>query len=346
MIMSDFDNAGGGNCGFYAMSLGLIDIIQKELIRGPSKTLINLGRYLPAGYSEDEFKTFDFASYAKNIGQYKQPFLNVLQQSLREITVSSFKDHLETAISEEKRREAENLTKVESTELFNQFNEIVLAKSNNTEIDKDFKDFNDLAHSPEVLALADSVVKTLNANPDWKQFNRYAKEEQLKKLGKTYVKDHLAVILKASEKIGQDAHWAKHCHLKAIAETLGVNLYVHGKINGDIIAGHPTITLNNIDNKHWTTSIDKPLAVRPSSPGSTPAMVKTLTPEAQEKQVIETLVAKAKDPESKKKYQTLLNELLTQAKDPNFFKKKNDGSNEDLAKELQEQEFKDAGLKP
>lgn len=288
--MPSIDNAGGGDCGFLAMAIGLIDIIQKEhKAKKQSPTFKRL--QVQAGRTDQQSKIYQHQILDANLGNIQRnpnaynELLQRLQMSLREIPVKRRKEDLQIRIETEDVVQGAN-TIVEGSSIFNKFLELV----RNPEISSQF---NELALSPEVVELAIKTKETVGRAVD------VAKEDDFRlipldegvsdiaiaaknKIENTIVKNMLkrdvakkggSVILKGIEKITKKGHWATHSDLNEIAAALEINLSVLGQPGGAILKDRPTVSLNNLENTHWTTNVEvipqpEPVRVKASSSNS------------------------------------------------------------------------------
>ncbi|MGM9453477.1 hypothetical protein ACTAZI_09100 [Legionella bozemanae] len=258
------NNPGGGDCGFYAFSIGLINAIQEEYKEhGKSKTFDRWNRKGINNVSLQEILDIDLHKLYDSPYTYKKETLLKLQMSLRSIAASAYKSDLLKKIEEAKKNGS---TQVESSPVYHKFMELVhYYLKNEGTLDK-ISQFNELALSPKVLALAKKTAESLKP-----QFKNMDIEKDFAKIQRTeneYVKKMFlddvlsagkenphSVILKGIEKIKERGRWAVHSDLKEVADQLQVNLYVTNYLNGAAIQDWSTVVLNNESNAHWTTSV-------------------------------------------------------------------------------------------
>lgn len=269
------DNPGGGDCGFYAFAIGLIDIILKEYaLTGKSKTYDQWKSQGLNHVSLQEILDIDLNELYHSPGNYKKELLFKLQMSLRTIACNIYKNEPINRIKTEavlKDRRAN----IEATPIFCKFMELVdfflgigdsLAK---------ISQFNELALSREVQELAmetaQSLVPLLTDKSE-KEARRIQNARVKEVLLKDIVVDEKAnpdsIILKGMDKIKEKGRWATHYDLKEIADQLHVNLHVVGKENGRDTPSYPVITLYNMGNSHWTTKVTlvRKILTKPTKP--------------------------------------------------------------------------------
>lgn len=281
------DNPSGGDCGFYAFSIGLIEIIQTEnkQTKGNSPTF---NRWLQNGLkntSLNEILEIDLETLSNAPGSYKTSLLNTLQMSVRHISAEAIKDDLYEKIKYEQSTK-DHGTVIEGSSVYVYFMELVneYSKPNPSKaaIIK-MSTFNELALSPEVKQLAIATSQELTQK--LKKVKDFATRQ---KIENNYVKEVVvnnvtnpsSVILKAVDLIKEKGRWANHCNLKEAGSKLEVNLNVLNEYNGAEIHARPTIFLINNDNIHWTTQVDdsafvKTKTVKNNSQGSSVRQVKT-----------------------------------------------------------------------
>ncbi|HAZ7573010.1 type IV secretion protein Dot [Legionella sp. PATHC032] len=257
------DNPGGGDCGFYALAVGLINIIQNEYkLHGKSKTYDRWkqveGIY---GIRMQDILNVDLKKLHDSPYTYKSELLFLLQMSLRNIAVIVNKEDLVKRIIEEGR--SKDQTKIEGSNAYCKFMELVqlyLYRRGSLEM---ISQFNELALSPEIVQTAQDIARMLRPilrNQPFHQAqkieNAFVKEVLLNDVLSGNAINSNSIILKSLEKIKERGRWATHDDLKEIAELLKINLNVVGQPNGKPIPGHPTVNLINHYNTHWTTQIE------------------------------------------------------------------------------------------
>ena len=295
---TEIDNAGGGNCGYYAMSIGLIKICKEH--EAFIAKWFELDPNLRV--SPDFFGTFDLQEMLNNPRRYEKANLDLLQASLRKIAYNAYQEHLvrESAIDQ---------VRIRGTHLYNKFAELVnyykqhATGSPNT-------DFNELAHSSQMLTLAKQNAK--------------ASEEQLLRVFLDNVDD----IKAAAEKITDNGYWATVDELSAIAGSFDVNLLINQQIMGKPDELKPTIVLNNHRNAHWTTSIE----------GLNPSPQSALQTSCEVYHIVERTdlpIGMKRD----------LMEMIALYQTGKLAAEDSDDSDLKLAKQLQEEEFHLAGIK-
>lgn len=270
------DNPGGGDCGFYAFAIGLIDIIQKESQKSKSphsrstyKTWLNSDKL---NVSLEQILKIDLTKLEKSPYSYEKNVLNELQMSLRAIAANSFKNALFNKLKQQKDHEKHSPgtgTYIESTWVFTSFMELVYSGVNEKVLSSggnNLADFNVLSLSEEVKKLAKKAADRINQDFS-KNMSFKDKQTLMDKVGKTFLladvsqgseKDNgQSVILKAMDVVKAPKQWwATHGDLNNLAQTFSVNLYVNGACNGTLTKAQPTVKLINHFNGHWTTAVD------------------------------------------------------------------------------------------
>ncbi|STY29980.1 Dot/Icm T4SS effector [Legionella wadsworthii] len=345
------DNPGGGDCGFYALAVGLIDIIQKQHALTETSTIYQHWKVQSPGLVDlEEILGIDLNELYTSSGNYKKEHRELmfkLQMSLRSIACNIYQNEPIFRLSAEDVLQDER-GKIDSTPIYCKFAEIVdfyldRGKDSLAKISQ----FNELAFSPEVRRLAEETAKVIEARIK----NKGAKEAQ--KIEKDYIKEVLvrdiilnkeanpdSIILKGVEKIEEQGRWATHYDLKEIADQLHVNLHVVGQMDGRDNPLYPTVTLYNEGNAHWTTSIQRlpkakeehfDLDVEADIP---PLHHKELSPK--EEQIIEATVSTQQEGDKVGAYRRNVRELMDAASTPGFFSKvKNKIENLENLDELQ-----------
>lgn len=257
------DNPGGGDCGFYALAIGLISIIQNEYkLHGKSKTYDRWkqveGIY---GVRLQDILNVDLIKLHDSPYTYKSELLFLLQMSLRNIAVIVNKEDLVKRIIEEGR--SKDQTKIEGSNAYCKFMELVQLYLYRRDSLERISQFNELALSPEIVQTARDIARIL------KPILRNQPFHQVQKIENAFVKEVLlndvlsgntinsnSIILKSLEKIKEQGRWATHDDLKEIADLLKINLNVVGQPNGKPIPEYPTVTLKNLSNTHWITQVE------------------------------------------------------------------------------------------
>ncbi|QMT60991.1 hypothetical protein [Legionella sp. PC997] len=258
------DNSGGGNCGFYAFAIGLINTIKNE--HAIHQTSATYNRWKEEGLSNvnlQDILDVDLNQLYHSPRNYKNALLFELQTSLRNIVFNIYKNEL---INRKKGEDVlqDGRARIEATPVYDKFRELVHFYLDNQDSLAEISQFNELALSPEVLSLAEKTAQTLRVKLENPSSDKPDMIE-LQHLRDVVLRDVLSedkvnpdsVILKGVEKIKESGRWATHDDLKEIAAHLDVNLHVVGKENGASRPLLPTITLNNEDNAHWTTSVEQ-----------------------------------------------------------------------------------------
>jgi hypothetical protein len=281
------DNAGGGDCGFYALSIALIDIIQKEYKSGGKSAAFN--SWKQAGLANVELAEIlqvDLHAMQKATGTDDQrtiqrPLLDKLQFSLRDVARNYYRDDLLAQIRKET---AKGGAYIDGSPIFTKFvwlvNEILSRVPNDSR-------FNELALSKSVVELARRTAETIKAELETK-FNltynecmnlpngdarfkqadtivtNIAKSALLKDvMHKGKVNDQ-SLILAGIDVIQQQGRWAIDEDLANIARTLSVPIVFAGQAVGIPERDVGVATLENRGNAHWVTVVDLPPAPTPA----------------------------------------------------------------------------------
>jgi hypothetical protein len=258
------NNPGGGDCGFYAFAIGLIDIIQNEhKLYGESNTF---NRWKMAGLTDLNLQALldiNLKQLHQSPYDYKKEQLFILQMSLRNISVNVSKQDLFSRIKAEALSK-EKQTLIEGSMVYGKFMELVHFYLNKRGSLDQIGQFNELALSPKVLELAENTAKSLNTKIQGKSFahaqiieNAHVKKILLSDVLSRGKINTNSPILKSLDKVKEQGRWATHNDLKEIAAQLDVNLHVVGKINGKMNPDYPTVSLSNAHNAHWTTRVDQ-----------------------------------------------------------------------------------------
>ncbi len=371
------DNPGGGDCGFYAFAIGLINTIQEEhQLKKKSKTYEQWQKKGLNDVRLQEILNIDLNQLYDAPYRYKKETLLQLQMSLRSVSAHAYKSDLLHRIEIEAALN-DGRTTVEGAPVYHKFMELVhfyLRKGDT--LDK-ISQFNELALSPEVLVLAQKTAETLVPKLENQTF------EQAQKIENAHVKEALlhdvltgdkenprSIILKGLEKIKEQGRWATHSDLKEVATQLNVNLHVTNKLNGEPSPNCPTITLNNESDAHWTTNVEKlpaPKQVKSIEKHVESPKPKEKTQISQEERVIASTVSAQIEENKVERYRQHVKALIQAASTQGLFSKvenkiqdldnldmekaavDKDGvqieSDEDFARRLQEAEFRRANLK-
>jgi hypothetical protein len=259
------NNPGGGDCGFYAFAIGLIDIIQHEYkLNGRSSTFEEWQHAGLKRISLQDILNIDLNQLMNSPYIYKKNELAALQMSLRVISVNAYRADLLRRINIEK-ESPDKPTTVEGSQIFGKFMQLVqFYKAHPNSVYPD-SHFNELALSPEVVHLAKETAKSLKGVLQNKSFaidqkleNQHVKDVFIRDvLLKNGQLNPASIILAGTDKIQEQGRWATHSDLREITGVLHTNLYVNGQLNGPLTPHCPTVKLNNHGNAHWTTQVDK-----------------------------------------------------------------------------------------
>lgn len=281
------DNPGGGDCGFYALSIGLIDTIQKECsLFEKSKTY---DQWLIQGLQNtglQEILEIDLGQLYRSPRHYKKELLFKLQMSLRSIACIIYQnDPVNRIITEASI--GDGRANIEATSLFCKFIELVDYYLGRGDSLAKISQFNELAFSSEVQELAIEAAQSLQPKIQEKD-EKEARRIQIDYVKEIFYQDIIvankanvdSLILKGVEKIKEQGRWATHYDLKEIADQLHVNLHVIGHQDGQDKPAYPIITLRNESNIHWTTRVrlSKQLAHTVEQPSRTSLSTDVLPP--------------------------------------------------------------------
>src|SRR3990167_540846 len=276
--MPIIDNPGDGDCGFYALAIGLINIIQEEYKQDKQGSKI-FNKWIKEGLDGVNLQSItdiDLSKPHTSLSDYEKHLLFKLQMSLRNIAVNAAEQDLFSKINSEQ-ASGEALTKIEGSIIYNKFNELIQFYITNNGTLEEIREFNELALSSKVLELAQDTAASLRIK--FQAFEEQVKSEKLSDK-KAFIKkeaierDHVktaflkdvmldkqknpnSVILEGAEEIKEQGRWATHSDLKEIADLLETNLVVVGENNGKPLSGLPTITLKHNGSDHWKTVVNE-----------------------------------------------------------------------------------------
>ena len=339
------NNPGGGDCGFYAFSIGLIAIIQKEhaLNNGTSATF---EKWVAKGLNSVELDVLLGIDLQDLTGTSKLLFS--LQMSLRTIVAEASKQDLLTRIESEKKPDSSS-TLVQGSPIFSQFVEIVDAyRSKQTTFDKIarffgidpfFKivNFNGLALSEPIQSLAKKLAEELG--PESIVFSTHELISETKRIKEVFIDEgNRARIWSGVDVIKRAGRWATHTDLTVVAAELDVNLVVTGEQNGRSLENQPTVTLNNCSNVHWTTTVPARIAVSQVSP---PILEKDHSSDSYKTLLAELIHFASKEGV----FSSIEKKDLIEIKDLNTATAKTGETDEAFALRLQEAEYRRSGLK-
>ena len=263
--MKEIDNAGGGDCGPYAFSIALIHIIQNEYLnQNESPTFSNWQKEGLERITLEEILDVNLNTTNRNrLASKYDNLLYKLQMSIRHIAAESKKNDLINNIRREQANPDLYLALVESSNVFANFSELVNAYLNKISFQKtnNISQFNELALSDSVKKLAENTAEIYKPGLEDNDFssqditiNSIIKQVMSEDVGKAN-----SVILQGIDALKQPGRWLTHTDMQHVAGVLKVNLFVNGQNNGRKAEDQPTVTLNNKNNAHWTTSINSSL---------------------------------------------------------------------------------------
>lgn len=255
--MPIIDNPGGGDCGFYAFAIGLIEILQKEHDQNKTAAGESLFPYLPTGVQLEDVRAINLDLLKQNPTEYKRELLDKLQMALRTMVLAASRQELEEKISIQQAMGSDS-TAIGGASLFGKFRELVVHFSRGQQdISLELAQYNELALSEEVLDLARQTAANLPTSNALTTSEQREKQE-LEHVQAAFladIRDPSSVILEGAKKITQQGRWATHSDLQVLAAQFKVNLCINGQNNGTPEANWETITLQNHDNVHWTTHV-------------------------------------------------------------------------------------------
>ena len=268
------NNPGGGDCGFYAMAIGLVDCIQREYQQNKSSKTFDRWQAQGLTLSLETLLQINLKKLQSSPYSYKKTELQQMQLCLRAMSAESYKAELLSKAQEEQVRSEETLSLVESSSIFGKFMDLVklFERKPQARISSDITNFNELALSPKTVDLAKKTATSLRAAK--KDAIQAAKPGTLSFADKEVIDNSVvktalvsdilvgdtvnpnSVILAGVDAIKQRGRWATHSDLKEVASKLEVNLHVANKQNGALHPEWPTIQLFNSSNVHWTTMVN------------------------------------------------------------------------------------------
>jgi hypothetical protein len=257
------DNPGGGDCGFYAFSIALIEIIQQEV--RSKKISPTFQKWQELGLVSVELGDLlkvNLSILASHPRTHSGHLFNTLQMSLRDIVAESRKEEFKLKMIPEKHSES-NLSQVHDSAIYREFTELFQAFSEGKKsgkVRRQLSDYNDLALSSDVRDLAK------RAADEWAIYSQgivgfkernVAEMAFLSKILTEDAQSDSPVILKGTDAIKKKGRWATHTHLKELAVQFKVNLCLSNEY-GTVDDQLPTVTLNNQRGAHWTTTVNLP----------------------------------------------------------------------------------------
>ncbi len=288
------DNPGGGDCGFYAFAVALIDIIQQQARAGDdqSKTLRQL-QGLGADISLEDINAINLQALSQSprpvLGSRERRILDTLQMSLRKVAANEYKQQLmdRMAIDAAQNQIAPGSSHdTMGSQIFGRFKHLVeefltgnLLRAGvmgstvrNQPRLRQLAQFNELALDDGLLQAAAELANTVDAaivdasigNQTYGEITRAADpgcnlqiaEATLGTHLENYFTRNIATILPAIDAVARQGRWATDEDLRILAEVLEVNLKVAGQQTGVLPADQPTVELINQENAHWVTSVD------------------------------------------------------------------------------------------
>ena len=254
------DNPGGGNCGPFAVALGLIDAIQKEYHDKKHSPLFE--RWQSQGLTDEKVTLEDINAFNLNIFQQNNPrakqdneLLNKLQKSLRKMSNEAAIAELLDAAADS------NDQKIERSKFYLDFKQLVNlyleANGNEPNLEEIAKQ-NGLALSPQVLKLAADTAQQCKEISV--RLSEAGLDSEIGNAQYAYVinklKNNVDVILDAN-KFLEANRWFTEIDAVNLSAPLQVNILIANKALGGIaFPNEPIITINHEGHGHWTTVVD------------------------------------------------------------------------------------------
>lgn len=250
------DNPGGGDCAFYAFVIALINIIKEEHVY---KNRLMFNRWIELDPSIAEHFTaicsFDF-------DRPDNELLYQLQRSLRTITHFSQLDELKRACSDrENYTDPKNMYKViVGNSIYVKFVEFYYDPYTDAR-------FNEFADSDKMF----NEILTIDRNQVKENFEHLVLVpkfvsliygEGIRPQSVTLDRNPMdgSPVVEAMGAITEDAFWGTHLNLDYLAKAFGVNFHPLKNLQPlqefNDIPGLHTVTINNVDNVHWTTKVE------------------------------------------------------------------------------------------
>ncbi|WP_028388050.1 hypothetical protein [Legionella fairfieldensis] len=154
------DNPGGGDCGFYAFAIGLIDLIQNEYQSGGVSPTYD--QWVQEGLEDiqlDDLLAINLYQLHLSPRNDQKRMLSALQMSLRHVVVNTQRQSLLAALQSQEK--SPFLSKIEGEVVFNKFMQLVLLVKNSiNELPTEAK-FNELVFDNNVMKLARETSRSL-----------------------------------------------------------------------------------------------------------------------------------------------------------------------------------------
>ena len=270
------NNPGQGNCAFYAFAIGLIYIIQEEMLSGKREMF---DRWVA---QDPDLRDYYDALCHMDTKHLDVDVLGIVQMSLRNIIYQSKLDELRGACATS--RDDNLYQDLVNTSSYVDFAALYFGDPNDTDprfnvyansnaIQDIFRtlDRSELAPGYERLALAPLYMSLL-----------YGDSVDVSSI--TIETPFLAnsLILRAMRVIKENYFWGTHLDLDYLARAFEVNLHpIHGAAPYPFVDNpqRPTVTIINQGNYHWVTQITVANEIAPLAPKPTPTEKKVLAEE-------------------------------------------------------------------
>jgi hypothetical protein len=272
---TEIDNPGGGDCGFYAMAIGLIDVIQKNTYDKDDEILNKWQQLDPKMFANNDINSIkqqileiDLTQLKKYPHTYQKNALYELQMSLRRVAAARYLLDMETKISRQKDLDnaGEGGTVLHTSHALIRFAALVQGIIHPKNLNKDgaHYHFNELALKNELTELAKKTVTEIKGYSEYYGSSFAAKNQIETDLSLKAFNENQELIKDGLKYIENPGRWATHDDLKEIAEGLGINLLITGEYdgqpvdNGASINELPCVNLINHGSFHWTTNVNLP----------------------------------------------------------------------------------------
>lgn len=251
-LQQEIDNPGKGSCGIYAVAIGLMPHLKKEIAEnrpdGILSKLIEEGRQL-SNFNENEFKQqiIQFCYHAKA----NEEILSTLNLILRSILIKARQRSLLNGHIDQPN---------ELSSLFEKF------------YNPDGKyDFAILSHCPNTHKAVREIAIQTKTLPNTARLSLVMSEGRLTLLNKEKNKEK---IFNALKKDREAPHWVSSEDLACLAEELHFTLNIEGQPIGHDIPGQPVVLLRHRGGRqHWTTLVDVFPKVSQEKKGSIPGEI-------------------------------------------------------------------------
>lgn len=245
------DNAGRGNCAYYAFANGLIRIIQQEALYKKTEMLDRLIAKSPSlATHRNALVNYDFSSP-------NQPLLDDLQASLRIIAY----EHQLTELREACHlpMDQELYIRIRNNHFYTQFEGMYSGTANSQ--------YDQIPKSPAVVAAIEQLKQSTPLETGFEYLALvplflkliYGQDVDINGITRDTYPSQSSPIIESMATITRDFEWGTRIELDDLARAFDVNLHIlrEGSASQQFndMEGKHTITLNNIHDQHWTTVV-------------------------------------------------------------------------------------------